>query len=64
MSDTWKDGICKSCNSTVEEGPSDNDMFDYMNRCTNDNCIEHKWHYCGDIEFLDYYTHLLTRTNL
>jgi hypothetical protein len=30
---------------------------DYMNICSNPNCEEHKWHYVGDLEFLDYYEH-------
>lgn len=52
----WDDGICKLCGSIVEEGPSNRD-FDYMNRCTNKDCINHIWHHCYDVEFLDYYIH-------
>jgi hypothetical protein len=63
MAKIWEDGVCNLCGSKVEEGPSDNNEFDYMNRCINVECVEHKWHYCGDIEFLDYYTHILTRSN-
>ena len=57
MSETWIDGICNLCGSIVEEGASDQADSDYMNRCTNESCIEHKWHYCGDIEFPNYYKH-------
>ncbi len=53
----WEDGICKTCGSMVEEGSSDKDDYDYMNRCTNVLCENHKWHYCYDTVFMDYYDH-------
>lgn len=52
----WYDGECKTCGSSVEEGSSDED-YDYMNRCTNPECIHHEWHHNYDIEFQDYYIH-------
>lgn len=55
--DFWKDGICNLCNSIVEEGSSTDRIYDYMNRCTNSDCVEHRWHYTYDTEFLDYYKH-------
>lgn len=54
----WCDGKCKLCGSDVEEGPDNiTGTRDYQNRCTNKNCSEHKWHFCFDNEFLDYYEH-------
>ena len=53
----WKDGVCKDCESVVEEGSSSERGSDYMNRCTNVDCKNHCWHHIGDDEFLDYYKH-------
>ena len=46
---------CKKCNSLIEEKLSDNEEFDFMNRCTNSNCEEHKWHHCYESDLLSYY---------
>ena len=51
----WYDGVYKSCGSEVIEKPSDEK--DYMNRCTNVFCKNHKWHHIYDTEKLDYYRH-------
>lgn len=54
----WFDGHCKLCGSEIEEGPDDIlGEFDYKNRCTNQDCVHHEWHFCFDCEFLDYYKH-------
>ena len=59
---TWFDGICKNCGSDVEETGSDHSGghydCDYMNRCTNRYCVNHKWHHFGDDEELDYDDHI------
>ena len=52
----WYDGVCKTCGSSVEEGRS-NENFDYMNRCTNPECIHHEWHHIYDTDKEDYYIH-------
>ena len=62
MSQIWKDGICKECGSIVIEMSEMtekelNECADYKNMCSNPKCKEHKWHYVGDMEFLDYYEH-------
>jgi hypothetical protein len=56
MSDTWYDGICNLCGSSVEETGSDHE-FDFMNRCISPECVNHVWHHCYDTVFLEYYTH-------
>jgi hypothetical protein len=53
----WLDGICKLCGSEVEETATQRPRDDYQNRCRNPDCPEHRWHYCGDQEELEYYTH-------
>jgi hypothetical protein len=58
----WLDGICKKCGSIVIETcctmeTEEEFSNDYKNRCTNDACIENKWHYVCDMEELDYYYH-------
>lgn len=54
----WFDGICKKCgNKVIERGAHNNSNADYENMCTDEQCKEHKLHYCGDDEFLDYYEH-------
>jgi hypothetical protein len=53
----WFDGVCKTCESPVEEQGSEKLDFDYMNRCTNATCKNHEWHFCGDQEELEYYEH-------
>jgi hypothetical protein len=65
----WKDGTCNSCGSIVEEMSSqgqeriqpyfgsEDECYDYMNRCANLSCKNHIWHFVGDDEELDYYTH-------
>mgnify|MGYP001401595327 CR=1 FL=1 len=57
--DWWLDGICHKCGSTILETGCNTygTKNDYMNICLNINCDEHKWHYCGDLEFLEYYEH-------
>ena len=57
MNDSWFDGLCKTCGWEVEEESSEDGIHDYQNRCKNPACIEHKWHYCYDSEFLEYYEH-------
>jgi hypothetical protein len=57
IKEEWYDGICKICGSDVIETGSTESDQDYMNRCTNSECKEHKWHHCGDMEELDYYEH-------
>jgi len=32
-------------------------LADYVNYCSNENCKNHKRHYVGDMESLDYYRH-------
>lgn len=58
----WLDGVCKKCGSLVIETGCEmitEEEFrnDYKNMCLNDECEEHKWHYVGDQEELDYYVH-------
>lgn len=55
--DAWDDGRCRTCGSRVVERPTIAGRYDYKNRCTNEACAEHRWHYCFDDEFLDYYEH-------
>ena len=65
MSSTWFDGICNICGSAVIETDARHDhcpeaeeaCADYKNKCSNEECVEHKWHYVGDQDFLDYYKH-------
>jgi hypothetical protein len=54
----WKDGKCKKCSSIVEEQESTTNDADFMNRCSNQNCENYKWHYVNVNEFLDYYKHM------
>lgn len=68
MSKIWIDGICKSCSSIVIETSAVGDFIsdeqlkehpyaDYQNTCTNPSCENYGWHFQGDDEELDYYTH-------
>lgn len=62
---TWVDGLCIECGSTVietsagSEGDTSPEAMsnDYKNMCVNPKCSQHKWHYCGDQEQLNYYIH-------
>lgn len=51
----WADGVCSRCWSVVIETASDDTKHDYVNFCSNPKCIEHKKHYCFDIQELQYY---------
>jgi len=60
----WPDGICKKCGGEVYEMACDyipeipeTEYADYKNICSNEDCVEHKFHYVGDIEQADYYEH-------
>lgn len=59
IQEVWFDGICKKCGSKVYETACNNyGVFaDYKNACSNKKCEENYWHYVGDQEELDYYTH-------
>ena len=63
----WQDGICNKCGgviietiaSNIDLDSNDPSAFfnDYANMCLNEKCEEHKWHFVGDMEELDYYKH-------
>jgi len=67
----WDDGKCKLCGARIFETSTfsvpisevekkDRENYsdsDYINRCTNKKCCNHKWHPVADEEFLDYYLH-------
>ena len=59
----WADGECNKCGSVVFEMGCDGHSSeeektnDYKNFCSNKDCEEHKWHYVGDQDFLEYYNH-------
>jgi len=57
IAEEWLDGICNSCGSIVIEMPSEEKTADYQNRCTNPNCIHHRWHHVADINEPEYYKH-------
>ena len=59
--ETFIVGFCKECEYPVEEclelSDSELDEYyfsNYKNRCTNENCKEHKWHYVDNHSLLDY----------
>ena len=55
--DVWIDGVCIECGADIIEMPSDREYCDYKNMCSNEDCIEHKWHHIGDMDKLEYYIH-------